>query len=75
MMGVGIAVIVIESEFETQLPFDTETEKNSLVYTIIDWFVDPLLHKFPDVAVDESTTESPTQNVVGPFAVISGIFG
>jgi len=43
--------------------------------TVILWLVDPLLQVLPEVAEEVSTTLLPSQNVVGPDAVMVGTVG
>ena len=43
--------------------------------TVIDCVVSPLLHVFPELALDVNVTLPPGQKEVGPFAVIVGVEG
>src|SRR6266550_912004 len=73
-VGSGLTVTVVAAEVAVQ-PFAsvTVTVNEPDVLTLIDCAVAPLDHKYVVPAGAVSVTEPPTQNVVGPPAVIVGV--
>ena len=73
--GLLLTVTIIPTDIDVQLPPDTATVYVPLLKTVIDLLVEPFDHKFPSVYDEVNITESPEQNVVGPFTKIVGIVG
>ena len=76
VVGIGLTVIVSAAETPELQPFEiTSTENIPLAETVIDCDVSPFDQKLSFADEEVKTTESPSQNVVGPLAVIVGIPG
>jgi hypothetical protein len=76
--GIALTVTVVGADVAPQpFPFETVTEYEPAVVTVIDRVVAPFDHKYESVELfgAVSVTESLTQNVVGPLAVITGTGG
>ena len=66
--------VVANDAAEVQLLlFVLVTEKLSLELTTMLCVVAPLLHTFPDAALEVNITLPPLQKVIGPFAEIVGV--
>ena len=74
--GIGLTVTVSVAETPELQPLEiTSTENIPLAETVIDCDVSPFDQKLSFADEEVRTTESPSQNVVGPLAVIVGIAG
>lgn len=74
--GNAFTVTVTGAEPEEQLDaFVTVTMYVPPVVTTILCVVSPVFHKLLKAELEESTTESPIQKVIGPAAVITGVAG
>ena len=76
MTGAGLTVTLIGADVaEHPLPSVYVTVYDPVVVTLILVEVDPVDHKLPIGSEDVSVTLPPSQNVVGPPAVIVGVEG
>jgi hypothetical protein len=75
--GTGLTVTVVGEAAGVvhPNPLVTPKEYDPEVVTVIDWVVSPVDQRFPVVEEEVSTTEPPTQKLVGPPAVIVGVDG
>jgi hypothetical protein len=74
--GIALTVTVVAAEVALQpLAFVTVTLNEPEVVTLIDCVVAPFDQRYPAALGAVKVTEPPSQNVVGPPAVITGIDG
>lgn len=60
---------------EQPLASETVTETVALDEMVTLFDVAPVVHRLPDEAEDVKVTELPSQNVLGPFKLITGVGG
>lgn len=74
--GTGFTVTITEADDADEHPNRfTDTLKVPDALTLMLWDVSPLVHTFPDVALEVKVTLSPWQNVVLPVIEIPGVGG
>jgi hypothetical protein len=71
--GAGLTTTFVAALVPEQPPPVIVTVKLPLVVTTIDWVVAPLDHRYEDADVAVSVTLLPSQNVVGPEALMVGV--
>ena len=73
--GEVLTVIIVGSDVDEQLPFETVTEYVPLWFNVIDWAVEPFDQTLFDKLEDVNVTDPPEQKVVGPLLLITGMEG
>lgn len=74
--GVGLTVTIVATEVLVQPDaFETVTENDPVLVTMIDCVVAPLDHKYPVEFGADNVTVLPAQIVVEPLALIVGTAG
>lgn len=74
--GFGFTVTLVVADAPEEHPRKIcSTVYDPVVVTVIDWVVSPVDHRFPEEAEEVKVTDPPSQNVIGPEAVIVGTAG
>jgi hypothetical protein len=73
--GFTVTDVIDEKPLEQLLASVTYTMCIPVESTVIDWVVAPLFHVYSVALVDVRITLPPSQNEIGPLAVIVGVEG